>query len=882
MYNVPVGKTKLVFMLKYISLFLFFLMGINVNLKAQISENFNDGDFTSNPAWNGATSDFIVNNSLQLQSSNTTENSSFWLATPNSIATSAQWEMFVQIDFNPSSLNYIDVYLIASDSYLTHNSTTGYFVRIGNTDDEISFYRKDANGSIIKIIDGLNGILNSSNSIMKIKVTRDETNKWTLYRDMSGSGNFYSAEGSVTDAAYLAPGFFGLLIKQSTSSFFKKHFFDDIEIKYYVPDNDPPLIHSANAISASEVDVYFNEPVEAESSQDTNHYSVNNNLGNPVSAIRDAINPSLVHLTFSTSFANSVDYTLTINGVKDFSGNEINSAAINFSYYSPLQYDVVIDELMIDPTPGVGLPDCEWIELRNTSSFPINLRGWKLADLSGLSGPIPDCILQPDSFVIVCTTSSVPLLNAFGKAISVTSFPSLDNNGDLISLISSNGKTIHAVQYAPDWYQNELKREGGWTLEMIDSKNPCSGISNWKASEDISGGTPGKLNSIAAINTDETGPGLLRAFASNSTTITLLFDEPLDSLKAASINNYTIDNGLSVLSSTADAPLFNKVNIVLSSSISQGKIYTISASNITDCIGNVIGQRNNARFGIAQDADNNDIVINEILYNPKPQGVDFVELYNRSQKIIDLNRVYIANRNSTNIVSNIQQVSSESLLLFPGDFIVLSEDPVAVKREYITTNPDAFITINDMPSFPNDKGNVIILNIQGSIIDEVKYADSWQFPLVSNTEGVSLERIDYDAPSQQSNFHSAATSAGYGTPGYKNSQYRIDELIQGEIKVTPDIFSPDNDGTDDFTAIHYNFPSPGYVANITIFDASGRPVRYLQRNALSGTRGYYRWDGLDDKKGKLPQGIYIIYTEIFNTDGKKRQFKNVVVLARRY
>jgi flagellar hook assembly protein FlgD len=100
--------------------------------------------------------------------------------------------------------------------------------------------------------------------------------------------------------------------------------------------------------------------------------------------------------------------------------------------------------------------------------------------------------------------------------------------------------------------------------------------------------------------------------------------------------------------------------------------------------------------------------------------------------------------------------------------------------------------------------------------------------------------------------------------------------------VTPDIFSPDNEGTDDFATINYSFPSPGYVANITIFDASGRKVRYLEQNALSGIKGYYRWDGLDDKNRKLSQGIYIIYTEIFNTAGKKKQFKNTVVLARKH
>ena len=116
---------------------------------------------------------------------------------------------------------------------------------------------------------------------------------------------------------------------------------------------------------------------------------------------------------------------------------------------------------------------------------------------------------------------------------------------------------------------------------------------------------------------------------------------------------------------------------------------------------------------------------------------------------------------------------------------------------------------------------------------------------------------------------------------YKNSQYEANEELPGAITVTPEIFSPDNDGTDDFATINYSFSSPGNVANITIFDATGRAVRYLERNALSGIKGYYRWDGLDDKDRKLPQGIYIIYTEIFNTEGKKKQFKNTIVLARR-
>jgi hypothetical protein len=372
------------------------------------------------------------------------------------------------------------------------------------------------------------------------------------------------------------------------------------------------------------------------------------------------------------------------------------------------------------------------------------------------------------------------------------------------------------------------------------------------------------------------------AYAVDNVNITLVFDEPLDSIKGASAANYSISDGIGTPQSAVPvAPIFERVNLKLNNSLSVNKIYTITVTNVTDCAGNTISSKNSARVGLSSVADSFDIVVNEILFNPKPGGVDYVELYNRSKKIIDAKQLYIANRNSANAISSIQQLSAESILIFPGDFLVITEDAQIVMQQYLTANPDAFIQVSNLPSYNDDKGDVIIINVQGKIIDEVMYTDKWHFALIANTEGVALERIDYNAPTIQTNFHSAATSIGYGTPGYKNSQFRIDQQVQGEIKISLEIFSPDNDGNDDFATINYAFPSPGYVANITIFDASGRIVRYLVKNGLSGINGSYRWDGLGEKQQKLNQGIYIIYTEIFNTEGKKKKYKNTIVLARR-
>jgi hypothetical protein len=187
-----------------------------------------------------------------------------------------------------------------------------------------------------------------------------------------------------------------------------------------------------------------------------------------------------------------------------------------------------------------------------------------------------------------------------------------------------------------------------------------------------------------------------------------------------------------------------------------------------------------------------------------------------------------------------------------------------------------------MPSYPNDKGDVIILNEQGKIMDELRYDQQWQFKLIDNNEGVALERIDYNQPTQNpANWHSAATNIGYGTPTYQNSQYRADPPEAGTITVSPAIFSPDNDGIDDVATISYRFPQQGYVCNITVFDADGRPVRSLTHNAICGITGYFRWDGLDDKGRKLPIGVYVVYTEAFNLGGTTKRWKQAITLARR-
>ncbi|MBI5370711.1 MAG: lamin tail domain-containing protein [Sphingobacteriales bacterium] len=546
------------------------------------------------------------------------------------------------------------------------------------------------------------------------------------------------------------------------------------------------------------------------------------------------------------------------------------------------RYAVVITEIMADPSPAVGLPANEWIELKNCSNTPVSLQNWRIADAGGQSGLFPHFILQPDSFVIVCPSSAAAAMSASGTVLAVSSFPSLDNDGELLSLKAANSMIIHAVHYASSWYRNELKKEGGWTLEMTDPRNPCSGRSNWSASIHPSGGTPGKKNSTDAPAEDATAPRLVRTYTTDSLTLVLVFDEPLDSVSGATLSHYAIDGSLSFSKAVTLPPLFSEVALTLTTPMQAGTVYHLRALNLQDCKGNSLAGEVTVKAGRPSEALPGDWIINEILFNPKPNGYDYVEFFNQGNRILDAARLFIANRNTGGVISSVKPVSAVPFYIFPGEYLVLTEEAEQLPLHYFVKNPEVVLGIPSLPSFPDEEGTVVTLNGQGAVTDEVLYKDDWHFKLIDNPEGVSLERIDPEGPSQEAgNWHSAASTAGYGTPGYKNSQYKLLDPAGARITVTPQLFSPDNDGRDDVATIQYTVTGTGYVANLTIFDAEGRPVRWLVRNGTLGLTGSWNWDGLDEKGKKLPIGPYILFTEIFNLQGKKEQLKNVIVLARK-
>lgn len=545
------------------------------------------------------------------------------------------------------------------------------------------------------------------------------------------------------------------------------------------------------------------------------------------------------------------------------------------------RYDIIITEIMADPSPPVGLPEYEYVELKNNSSRPIDLKGCKLADESSAASFNSSTILQPGSFLICCSNTAATRLASFGRTMGLSNFPSLANESDLVQLISPEGNIIHAVQYQSNWHLNSIRAEGGWSLEMINTATPCQQAANWSSSNAPIGGTPGHSNSQGPPKADQQPPALLRTYSMDSTNIVAVFDEPLDSNGIVQPNNYILSPGNSnPVSCLAIPPLFREVQLRFQQPFKPGAVHELIARQLKDCAGNSIGIINKAKAGLASAAIPGDLIINEILFDPPPEGADYVELFNRSGKIIRLQDLFCSNRNNAGQLINTRPVSTAPQQLYPGDYIVLSENTGWVQGKYAVRDRQAFLSAT-LPSLPNDKGSLVLTNAGGDIIDELQYAADWHFPLLISSEGVSLERIDPGTATQEkSNWLSAATTAGGGTPGYINSQYKAMQAEQEPFQLSSTVFSPDLDGRDDLLVIRYKMPAPGAVGTVRIFDLDGKPVRVLNSNALMGNSGSWSWDGLSETKQPLPSGIYIIQVSWFNLQGLSKRWKRAVALVR--
>jgi hypothetical protein len=395
---------------------------ISLTVNGQVIDDFSDGNFTNNPSWSGITADFVVNTSQQLQLNNSVAATSY-LSTPHNLSdlNNKEWRIWVKQSFSPSSSNYGKVYLTSDNADLTL-AQNGYYLLFGeaNAIDAIRLFKLEA-GVSTQLCAGLDGQIANSFTV-NIKVKRDPTGNWSLFADLIGADNFI-LQGTAIDPSALLGSHSGIL-NVYTSSNANKFFYDNIYIGNEILDLTPPVLSSANVISPSQVDAVLDEAVTTLSAENIINYSINSGIS-IASATLDAINPSLVHLNLLNTLTNGNTYTLTTNNISDLAGNISGNQSVNFQYLIPdsaVKGDVIITEFFPDPSPVVGLPEVEFIEIYNASNKIFNLGGWKIGDASA-DGTISSAWLLPGEYKVLTATANDSLYT-ITDAAGVTSFPS--------------------------------------------------------------------------------------------------------------------------------------------------------------------------------------------------------------------------------------------------------------------------------------------------------------------------------------------------------------------------------------------------------------------------------------------------------------------------
>ncbi len=848
----------------------------------QFLDNFGDGNFSASPAWVGDTEKFIIESGVLRLNDNVAGQS--YLATQSSIALDAQWEFWVRLAFSPSNSNHPKIYLISNVQNL-RGPLNGYYIQVGRDgvdNKRLFLFRQDGSTHTLLMTGNLN-LATGTNNIMRIRVTRSQSGNWNVWADAAGN-RFFTPQGTATDLTHTTSAWFGMVCNYTVSNA-NRFFFDDFEVGQLVPDLDPPRVTATEVISATQLNIHFNKAVEPVSAQNTGNYLVNHGIGHPLTASRNANQPNVVGLFFAQSFTQNVLHQIQVSNVRDFSNNVMEAFSGTFLLYVAQPFDVVFNELMVDPTPEVGLPPFEYIELYNTTGFPVNVSGWVLQH-GGTLRVLPAALVEPGGYLLLAAESAVASLTPFGNVVGVPglSTTALTNAGASLLLLDQHGTLVSFVNYTDRWYRNPAKIDGGWSLEKIDPLNLCQGPENWKESENHRGGTPGAPNSVLKSNPDNVRPDLLRVGFIDELNLQLFFSETMDEQTIQTLTqagDFGLGNIVSVQSLLPD---FTSAILRLEIPLAVGRIYEVTLpSHLADCAANRINLRS-TRVAVPQPAAAFDVVINEVLFNPPDRGSRYIEIFNRSDKALDLRNLTISSKDTIqNFLTGIRDISTESFLFFPGDYLAITTCPESVLSTFMTTRPHAVIRVASMPSMTNTSGVLVLANKSLVEIDQFAYHENMHFALLTNRKGVSLERVNYHRPTQdRSNWHSAAQSAGFGTPAVKNSQFSSGPVSQeGEIEVYPEVFSPDSDGHYDFLTISYRFDNPGYVAAIRVFDSRGRLIRTLARAELLAVNGQITWDGTTDDYQKAQIGIYIIHVEVTGLNGVVKHFRRTAVLAGR-
>lgn len=826
--------------------------------------NFSELDWENTTNWWGDKDKFYINSGGRLLLSDPAPGSanSARLFSKQSLDASQEihWEFDLFFPFNPSTSNHfvagLYTELPAGNSY-----PDGYYLQVGGQSGEDLaelFFRQGTQKTIICQLQL--SWLDNPNQVLRFGVTAKE-GKWKIEICASDKHCYYSEECS---AGFFPDGksYFSLNFRY-TPSRNQAISIAYVSMKNILPDLNPPELLQLSLEKDSILKLLFSEPIQKPGSNEAVKLSLQNSaLDCNVNHHPD--NPLVWQISCSEPLQYDQSYRLQITTFLDAFNNSGHTDTF-FSFSRPFIADfgdLVINEIMSDPHPPEGLPNAEYIEIKNILPFSVDLQGWEVqvnqqrADLSAYT-------LSPKGLLLLFPQNSYenhPGVHHTG----LPDFPGLPNNGAYIALLQ-NGRVIDALEYHPAWYGKKIP-SGGISLEKKVPTLLGNCPLNWQASEALNGGTPATDNSHPRFAYTDSLFFAERLYLPESEVMEIGFSQIPLLEENASVADFKTIPPIPILAfETLENPL-RALRLYFGDSLKAKTTYQLFLPQaLSNCLGAPTTGERLLVFALPKKPEAKKLVINEILFDPAVGQEVFVELYNSSKDYLDLRdlvfRIFDPEKQLFSYF--IPELPTQ---LAPDSFLVLSPDRL-VLQQFFPQTPLSNCLDSSLPNFPRERGSLSLWH-ENKLIDSISFDQNWHHPFLSSKRGISLEKIAPDrSGTEAGSWVSGSEATGFATPGLPNAAVLPRQLNQNNKKYPLLHLSPDGDGIDDFLWIRPETQYTNSLYNASIFSWDGFMIKPIAERQIITADSYIRWDG-DDRYGQpVSRGLYILRIEIYNPEG---------------
>ena len=548
-----------------------------------------------------------------------------------------------------------------------------------------------------------------------------------------------------------------------------------------------------------------------------------------------------------------------------------------------LYAQITFSEIMYNPG-GSEFHD-EFIELYNGSDSTIDISGWTVGDSSSFDYIIDagqGSLWPPGTFAVILDGSYWGNSSRYdGRIPQQALIVTIDGKAFLSNgLTNSVAKTLLLKDKSGrlvSRYRYEIGYEEDHSAEKIALEGD-NFPENWGQSL-IAGGTPGERNSISPYDYDlslrkkspQWSPFLIRT-QNRVTFYFYLFNVGLKPLTGVvrvtaafppPLNITVFDESLS-----PPGP-GDSLRLGFEHIFSRGGRYTLRVVLSAARDENPVNDTLSVVINVLETDPR--LAINEIKFLTRESEPEWVEILNTGTFRLNIYGWALADTRDTARVDTL-------VFIDPGQYKVFAADRTVAA--FYGIEDSLIIPLKNWPVLNNNGDIVYLLDPLDRWVEQVPYTIDWLEGM--EEEKPSLERINSALEARLSRSWGPSTAGEGATPGRPNSIYStLTAPTEGNLRISPDPFSPDNDGFEDYCLISFTLPVNSARVRLRVYDLRGRRVRSITEDRFSGQRQSMVWDGRDDHGRLLPMGIYIIYLQIINDrNGVITSYKKSITLAR--